>query len=83
MDVISYSKLRNDLSKMLDKVNDDHAPLIITRRRGKPAVLISLEDFHSYDETAYLLRSPQNAARLYHAKREIEAGKGRVHKLVK
>ena len=50
---------------MLDEVTADHEPVIITRDRGKPAaVLMSLEDFASYEETRYLLRSPANADRL-------------------
>ena len=59
----------------LDKVNDDHVPMLITRRNGKPAVLISLEDFKSYEETAYLMASPKNAERLNEAVAEVEAGK--------
>ena len=41
---------------------------MITRDRGKPAaVLMSLEDFASYEETRYLLKSPRNAERLLDA----------------
>lgn len=83
MDAVSYTRVRNNLAKILDKVNEDHAPLLITRQRGKPAVLMSLEDFDAYEETAYLLRSPRNAARLRRAIRALQAGKGRAHKLVR
>ncbi|MDP3330789.1 MAG: type II toxin-antitoxin system prevent-host-death family antitoxin [Methylococcaceae bacterium] len=82
MDTISYSNFRSHLAKTLDKVNDDHAPVIITRQNGKPAVLISLEDYKSYEETAYLMASPKNAARLNQAVAEIEAGKTVQHPLV-
>ncbi len=75
MDTISYSIFRSNLASTLDKVNDDHIPIIITRQNGKPAVLISLEDFKSYEETAYLMASPKNAARLNQAITEIDAGK--------
>ncbi|MBS3955159.1 MAG: type II toxin-antitoxin system prevent-host-death family antitoxin [Methylomicrobium sp.] len=75
MDTISYSNFRSNLASTLDKVNDDHVPIIITRQNGKPAVIISLEDFKSYEETAYLMASPKNAARLNQAIAEIEAGK--------
>ena len=83
MDAISYTDARNRLAKTMDKVNEDGAPVLITRQRGKPAVLMSLEDFNSYEETAYLTRSPRNAARLRSAVRQLAAGKGRAHKLVK
>ena len=75
MDTISYSNFRSRLANILDKVNEDHVPIMITRQNGKPAVIISLEDFKSYEETAYLMASPKNAARLNQAIAEIEAGK--------
>ena len=64
MDIISYTAVRAKLAEAMDKVNDDHRPVIITRQRGKPAVLLSLDDFNSYVETDYLLSNPKNAARL-------------------
>lgn len=65
MRTISYSDLRKNLAATLDRMTEDHVPVVITRDRGRPAaVLISLEDFASYEEMAHLLRSPRNAARL-------------------
>ena len=83
MDTISYTELRARLAEAMDKVNDDHRPVIITRQRGKPAVLISLDDFNSYVETDYLLSSPMNAARLAKAVRDLRAGRGRARKLIR
>jgi len=74
MDVLSYSAFRSNLSSTMDKVNSNHKPMLITRQNGKPAVLISLEDFHSYEETAYLMASPKNAQRLRESIAEAEAG---------
>ena len=75
MDTISYTTARNNLAKTMDKVNEDHAPVIITRQNGTSAVLISLDDFNAYEETAYLLHSPANAARLIKAMRDVEQGR--------
>lgn len=84
MRTTSYSELRRNLASTLDSVNDDHEPVIITRDRGKPAaVLMSLEDFASYEETRYLLKSPKNAERLLNSITELDAGKGTERKLVK
>jgi antitoxin YefM len=78
----SYSDLRRNLAATLDSVTADHEPVIITRDRGKPAaVLMSLEDFASYEETRYLLRSPENADRLIEAVGALEAGAGREEQL--
>ncbi len=75
MDTMSYTAFRNELAKVLDKVNDDHKPVLITRQNGKPAVVISLEDFQAYEETAYLMASPKNAQRLNDAINQVSAGK--------
>ena len=78
----SFSELRRNLATMLDRVSADHEPVVITRDKGKPAaVLMSLEDFASLQETRYLLRSPRNAERLAEAIGELDAGHGEVHEL--
>jgi antitoxin YefM len=75
MDTISYSAFRNQLASAIDQVNEDKKPLLVTRQNGKPAVVMSLDEFHSYEETAYLMASPRNAARLAEAMAQIDAGK--------
>ncbi len=82
MRTTSYSDLRKNLAAALDAVTADHEPIVITRERGKPAaVLMSLEDFASYEETRYLLRSPANAERLMASVAELEDGKGKARAL--
>ena len=82
MRTTSYSDLRKNLASELDAVAADHEPVIITRDRGKPAaVLMSLEDFASYEETRYLLRSPANAERLMQSVTALEGGKGKARAL--
>ncbi|UZE94418.1 type II toxin-antitoxin system Phd/YefM family antitoxin [Alkalimarinus alittae] len=41
MDALSYSEFRTHLADTLDKVNDNHKPILITRQNGKPAVVMS------------------------------------------
>jgi antitoxin YefM len=82
MKSISYSAFRGQLARTLDQVNEDHAPLLVTRQGGKPAVVMSLEDYESYEETAYLMASPANAERLNRAIEEIEAGRTESHELI-
>ncbi|MCF7982974.1 MAG: type II toxin-antitoxin system prevent-host-death family antitoxin [Thiohalocapsa sp.] len=76
MDTISYSDVRAQLAKTMDKVCDDHAPVVITRSRARSVVMMSLEDYQALEETAYLLRSPKNARRLLESVAELEAGGG-------
>ena len=82
MDVMSYSALRNNLASALDKVNEDHVSILITRQNGKPAVMMSLDDFKSYEETAYLMSNAKNAERLNKAMIEIEAGKSKKRGMI-
>lgn len=82
MRTASYSDLRKNLAAMIDRVNADHEPMVITRDKGKPsAVLMSLEDYASFEETRYLLRSPANAERLLASIAALEDGKGRERDL--
>jgi antitoxin YefM len=77
MKIASYSELRRNLASMIDGVVADHEPVVITRDKGNPAaVLMSLDDFASYEETRYLLRSPKNAERLLESITELEGGGG-------
>lgn len=79
MQYTSYSELRKNLAAMLDKVHADHAPLLITRGKGKPpAVLMSLEDFGGYAETEYLMRSPANKKQLLESIAQFERGEKMV-----
>lgn len=83
MKTLSYSAIRSNLAKAIDQVVDDHAPILITRQKGEPAVLISLEDYEAWRETVYLLRSPANAAHLRRGLTQAKAGKTRARKLIK
>jgi antitoxin YefM len=82
MDTINYSTFRSNLASVLDKVNDDHLPVLVTRQNGKPAVILSLEDYNSYEETVYLMASPANAQRLNQAISEVEAGNVIRHEML-
>lgn len=82
MRTTSYSELRKNLASALDRVVEDREPVIITRDRGKPAaVLMSLEEFTSWEETLHLLRSPANAVRLKEAVDTLDTGGGTERKL--
>lgn len=74
MKTLSSTELRANLSSVMDRVNDDHEPIIIHRAKGKPVVMVSLEDWASMDETTYLMSSPENARRLRESIRQLDSG---------
>lgn len=76
MDTITYTSARANLAKTMNKVCDDHSPVIITRKTENPVVMMSLEDYQALEETAYLLRSPKNARRLLESIAQLEMGEG-------
>ena len=76
MNVLSYTDTRANLKDVMARVVDDHAPVIVTRRKGEAVVMVSLADWHAMEETTYLLASPANARRLRESIRELDAGKG-------
>ncbi len=81
MDAITYSSARANLARTMDRVCNDHEPLIITRNGDQSVVMLSLEDFQALEETAYLLRNPANAQRLLSATAQLDAGHGAERKL--
>ena len=61
---------------------NDREEVVITRAGHEPVVIVSLEDYESLRETAYLMRSPANARRLLDAMERLEAGRGEPHDLI-
>jgi len=82
MKTISYSESRARYAEVLDGVINDREEVVVTRSGHDPVVIVSLEDYESLRETAYLMRSPENARRLLDAMERLEAGRGEVHDLI-
>ena len=78
MKTLSSTDLRANLSAVMDRVNDDHEPVIITRAKGRPVVMVSLEDWSSMDETTYLTASPANKEALDRSIAEFNSGAGLI-----
>lgn len=77
---ITASEARRNLFPLIEQVNDDRAPVEITSKRGN-AILMSVDDYEAWQETAYLFRSPANARRLLAAAEALERGEGEAHEL--
>ena len=76
MDALTYSYTRQHFADVMRRVNDDRSPVVVTSQRGKPIVIMSLDDYHAMEETAYLLRNPKGAKRLMEAVEELRNGGG-------
>ena len=81
MKTITYTAAREGLAATMDQVCRDRDPVIITRNRDQAVVMMSLDDYEALEETAHLLRSPENARRLLAAIQSLEGGKGKTRKL--
>ncbi|MBU6223893.1 MAG: type II toxin-antitoxin system prevent-host-death family antitoxin [Burkholderiales bacterium] len=75
MNVLTYCKARANLANVMKRVCEDHEPIIITRNGDPSVVVLSLEDFKSLEETAYLLRTPANSRRLLSSVAQLKTGK--------
>ena len=82
MKTLSYTESRARYAEVLDGVVNDREEVVITRAGHEPVVIVSLEEYESLRETAYLMRSPANARRLLDAIERLEAGSGTEHELV-
>lgn len=81
MNAITYTAARENLAETMNRVCEDHAPVVITRNRNQAVVMMSLADYESLEETAYLLRSPKMVKRLQSAIDQLNAGKGVVREI--
>jgi antitoxin YefM len=70
----NYTEFRTALKDYLDSVENDKETLIIKRKSGKGAVLISLEEYNSIMETLHLLSSKVNAKRLFDSMEQMKDG---------
>ncbi|WP_134676481.1 type II toxin-antitoxin system Phd/YefM family antitoxin [Ectopseudomonas khazarica] len=81
MHVLTFSQARAGLKQTMDDVCRDHEPAVITRQRGEPVVMISLDDYNGMRETMYLLGSTKNASRLRDSIAQLRAGKAVTREL--
>ncbi len=75
MNMVTVNEAKRNLDSLIKKVFSDAEPTIITTETGQQIVLLSLDEFNSWQETAYLLSNPANAARLRKSIAEAQAGK--------
>src|SRR5215813_10002054 len=75
MNATTVQQAKKNLDRLIEQVNADAEPTIICGDQGQKAVLLSLEEFNSWQETLYLLSNPANAEHLRQSIAEAQAGK--------
>ncbi len=75
MNAITVNEAKNDLSRVIERVTADAEPMIICGEGSQKAVLLSLEEFNSWQETLYLLSNPANADHLRQSIAEVREKK--------
>jgi antitoxin YefM len=82
MKTLTYSESRARYAETLNAVTDDREEIVITRAGHDPVVMVALDDYESLKETAYLLKSPENARRLLASIERLEHGVGTAQDLI-
>jgi antitoxin YefM len=83
MKTLSVSETRANFKAVLDEVVADRAPVHIVRPKGEGVVLVAQSEWEGMEETLHLLSSPANAKHLLDGIRELDAGHGEEHELIK
>ena len=81
MKTLTFSQTRQHLAETMDHVTLDHTPVTITRQNKEAVVIISLNDYKSMQETAYLMQSTANANKLNSTINQLESGEGNEKEL--
>lgn len=76
MKTATVTEFRSRAKEYLQEIEDDRDILIISRPKRKAGfVVLTMAEYESLKETAYLLSTPANALRLIKGMKEIEEGK--------
>lgn len=74
MQVVSFTELRKNMKTIMDQCCENHDLTIVTRQKEAPVVMMSLEEYNSWQETFYLMKSPKNHAQLMESIENVRKG---------
>ncbi|WP_417914132.1 type II toxin-antitoxin system Phd/YefM family antitoxin [Candidatus Electronema sp. JM] len=75
MNAVPVLQAARNLDALIDQIIADAEPAILLNDKGSKAVLMSLDEFNSWQETLYLLSNPANAEHLRQSLQEVREGK--------
>ena len=82
MRALTSNQAKKQLDELIDRVILDVEPTIVCNDQGKQAVLMSLDEFNSWQETLYLLSNPANADHLMESIKQAKSGNKSVKELI-
>jgi len=82
MEVVNYTEFRKNLTKSLNKVNDDAEIVVVSRSKGKSVVVMALEEYNAIQETLHVIQSVSNRNRLDKAIEQMDKGQSETHSLI-
>lgn len=82
MNAVPVMQAAQNLNALIEQIIEDAEPAILLSDKGSKAVLMSLEEFNSWQETLYLLSNPANAEHLRRSLQEAREGKGTERELI-
>lgn len=82
MNVVTINEAKRNLDSLIAKVLSNAEPTIIATDTGQQIVLLPMDEFNAWQETAYLLSNPVNAAHLRQSIAEAQLGKLVEHELI-
>ncbi len=80
MNTISCTAARQSISKTISTVLNDRLPVRVTNKRLGSVIIMPEDDFNSWQETVYLLKSPANALRLMEGVEALNSREGTITK---
>lgn len=82
MNAVPVIQAARNLDALIEQIIEDAEPAILLNDKGSKAVLMSLEEFNSWQETLYLLSNPANAEHLRRSLQQAREGKGTERELI-
>ena len=80
---VNYTNLRDNMKHYMDRVNDEHETLIVTRKDNRNVVMMSEESYNNLVENLYVMGNQANYDWLMESKEQLEKGLASVHSLIK
>ena len=72
---VPLAEVKNRLSEVVERLEREHGRVVITKHGRPAAVMLSLEDLESLEETLAILSDPELMAELRDADAEVAAGR--------